>query len=370
MKRRIKQITLIVATILCGLTATAQTYRSFTTDKVPFNAKGMYYTLPKTELIFKVKVEKVQESKGVFADYAYMIGAKNIIINDAVKYRIKDIEISSRPVGDNDNVYFLNTLKNINISKTPEGALLSIGEVEENHDCKPHPHAPKPEKCTQSTSSLETNPIYEQKLLSQGRLDNIPNLTAEKAIKAIEDLRERQLDVLSGSVDGTYMNNSIEYMYKQLDKMIDGYVALFVGETTSEELEYTFALTPDKPLIVEEDLLQGIFKFSEEEGVLSLNHKSQAPVVAVRIHSLNTTKEYEKIEEQKKKDDKLQKLIAKKGVGLYYRIPEMVELSIDFEGKRFFKTTHLSQFGVVSYMMDSPSNITFKRQTGALKSVK
>jgi hypothetical protein len=48
----------------------------------------------------------------------------------------------------------------------------------------------------------------------------------------------------------------------------------------------------------------------------------------------------------------------------------MVELSIDFEGKRFFKTTHLSQFGVVSYMMDSPSNITFKRQTGALKSVK
>jgi hypothetical protein len=248
--------------------------------------------------------------------------------------------------------------------------LLSIGEVEENHDCKPHPHAPKPEKCTQSTSSLETNPIYEQKLLSQGRLDNIPNLTAEKAIKAIEDLRERQLDVLSGSVDGTYMNNSIEYMYKQLDKMIDGYVALFIGETTTEEIEYTFALTPDKPLIVEEDLLQGIFKFSEEEGVLSLNHKSQAPIVAVRIHSLNTTKEYEKIEEQKKKDDKLQKLIAKKGVGLYYRIPEMVELSIDFEGKRFFKTTHLSQFGVVSYMMDSPSNITFKRQTGALKSVK
>ena len=51
MKRRIKQITLIVATILCGLTATAQTYRSFTTDKVPFNANGMYYTLPKTELM-------------------------------------------------------------------------------------------------------------------------------------------------------------------------------------------------------------------------------------------------------------------------------------------------------------------------------
>ena len=76
---------------------------------------------------------------------------KNIIINDAVKYRIKDIEISSRPVGDNDNVYFLNTLKNINISKTPEGALLSIGEVEENHDCKTHPHDQKPETSNHAT---------------------------------------------------------------------------------------------------------------------------------------------------------------------------------------------------------------------------
>ena len=117
MKRRIKQITLIVATILCGLTATAQTYRSFTTDKVPFNAKGMYYTLPKTELIFKVKVEKVQESKGVFADYAYMIGAKNIIINDAVKYSIKDIEIYTRPIGDNENIYYLNTIKDVKVNK-------------------------------------------------------------------------------------------------------------------------------------------------------------------------------------------------------------------------------------------------------------
>lgn len=369
MKRTIKKLTLILVAILSGLNLSAQTYRSFTTDKVPFNSTGVYYTLPKTELIFKVKVEKTQESKGIFADYAYLIGAKNIIINDAVKYSIKDIEISSRPIGDNENIYFLSNTSNLKINKTPEGALLSIGEVAEKAQEKEHSHHLKQEKTISMSTNFETNPIYEQKLLAQGKLDNIPNLTPEKAIKQIEELREKQLDVLSGSVDGTYMNNSIEYMYKQLDKMIDGYVSLFVGEKNTEILEYTFTITPDKPLIVEEDLLQGIFKFSEEEGVLSLNHKSQAPIVAVKIHSLNTTKEYEKIEEQKKKDDKLQKLIAKKGVGLYYRIPEMVELSIDFDGKRFFKTTHLSQFGVVSYMMDSPNKITFKRQTGALKSV-
>lgn len=369
MKRTVKQISLILVAILTTLNLTAQSYRSFTTDKVAFNSTGTYYTLPKTELIFKVKVEKIQENKGVFADYAYMIGAKNIIINDAVKYSIKDIEIYTRPIGDNDNIYYLNTIKNVKVNKTPEGALLSIGEVEEKHKPKSHCHSTKEKTAISTATTIETNPIYEQELLKQGQLDAMPNLTAEQAVKEIQELREQQIDVLSGSVDGTFMNNSIEYMYKQLDKIIDGYVSLFVGETLSETLEYTFTLCPEKPLISEEDLLLGIFKFSQEEGVMALNTNSSAPVVTVKIHSLNTTKEYEKIEEQKKKDDRLQRQISKNGVGLYYRIPEMAELSIDFAGKRYFATTHIAQFGVVSYMMDSPSKITFKPKTGALKTI-
>ncbi len=370
MKRTIKQTALFILSIIIGLTTIAQDYRSFPMDKINFNSTGVYYTLPKTEIIFKVKVEKIQENKGVYADYAYLIGAKNIIINDAVRYKIKDIEITTRPVGDNENIYFLNTKNNIQVNKTKEGALLSIGEVnkERKEGCnhKGHKALMPPKEIKEATQCPE---IFEQKLLMQGRLDAMPNLTAAKAVEKIEDLREKQLDVLSGNIDGTYMNNTVEYMYKQLDQMINGYVALFTGETTSQELEYTFTLTPEKPLIVEEDLLLGIFKFSEEEGVMNLNHSSSAPIVAVNIHSLNTTKEYEKIEEQKKKDENLQKLIAKKGVGLYYRIPEMVELSIDFDGRRYFKATQLTQYGVVSYMLDSPKKISFKPQTGALERV-
>lgn len=367
MKKTIKHLSLLTIALMSSLSLMGQAYRSYTTDKMPFNAQGIYYTLPKTELIFKVKVEKTQENKGVFADYAYMIGAKNIIINDAVRYKIKDIQISSRPVGDNENIYFLSTNKQMPITKTPEGALLSIGE---DLPHKPHhkAHCDRHQNNPTVSTAQEINctPIYEQRLLQKGRLEAIPTLTAEKAVKEIESLREKQLDVLSGNIDGTYMNNTVEYMYKQLDQIIDGYVSLFIGETTTQEIEYTFTLTPEKPLIVEEDLLLGLFKFSEEEGVLNLNHKTAAPIVAVKIHSLNTTREYEKIEEQKKKDEKLQKQIAKKGVGLYYRIPEMVELSIDFDNTLYYKTTNITQFGVVSYMLDSPKRIRFKPQTGAL----
>lgn len=369
MKKAIKNTALYIVAIIISLTAIAQDYRSFPMDKINFNSTGVYYTLPKTEIIFKVKVEKIQENKGVYADYAYLIGAKNIIINDAVRYRIKDIDITTRPVGDSENIYFLEVKKDIKINKTKEGALLSIGEDMQamKTPCHKGHKQPKQSKEPQETTTYPS--LYEQRLLMQGRLDAMPNLTAAKAVEKIEELRERQLDVLSGNIDGTYMNNTVEYMYKQLDQIINSYISLFTGETTSEELEYIFTLTPEKPLIVEQDLLLGIFKFSEEEGVLALNNKADAPIIAVNIHSLNTTKEYEKIEEQKKKDEKLQKLIAKKGVGLYYRIPEMVELSIDFEGKHYFKTTHLTQYGVVSYMLDSPKKISFKPQTGALESV-
>ena len=47
MKRTIKQISLILVAILTTLNLTAQSYRSFTTDKVAFNSTGTYYTLPK-----------------------------------------------------------------------------------------------------------------------------------------------------------------------------------------------------------------------------------------------------------------------------------------------------------------------------------
>lgn len=370
MKKINKHLALLFVATIISLSAIAQDYRSFPINKMTFTQSGVYYTLPKTELVFKVKVEKIQENKGVYADYAYLIGAKNIIINDAVKYKIKDIEITSRPVGDNTNTYFLQTQKTLKIHTTPEGALLSIGEpLQKKHQPTPQPHHPpmSPQQpTTPQAQEIQTLPTFEQKLLTQGQLDAMPKLTAAQAVATIEELREKQLDVLSGDMDGTYMNNTVEYMYKQLDQMIDSYISLFTGNTLTEELEYTFTLTPEKPLIVEEDLLLGIFKFSEEEGVLNLNHKTQAPIVAVKIHSLNTTKEYEKIEEQKLKDDKLQKQIAKKGVGLYYRIPETVELTIDFDGKNYFKTTQVNQYGVVSYMLDSPSKVTFKPHTGAL----
>jgi hypothetical protein len=91
------------------------------------------------------------------------------------------------------------------------------------------------------------------------------------------------------------------------------------------------------------------------------------PTIVANLHSLNTTKEYSKLEAQKSKDEKLQNRIAKKGVGVYYRIPEKVQVSISYGENIFAKTIDISQFGQITYILDSPSKVLFDSKSGALK---
>lgn len=368
-----KKLFLGAALLLCVAFATsslsAQEYKSYTLDKMPFESKGVYYSLPQTELVFDVCVEKITEYKGCYADYSYMLGLKNIIIKDGVSYRIKDIKLRSRAVADSRYNYFLATNGNVDVQLGENGMLLSINkDTEKPHDCKrPGGRPQKRMHNSQCDTLVHVKPTFEHRMLSLGMLEAMPTLTPEKAVKQIEKLRERQMDILSGSMDGTYMNTTVEYMYKQFDAMIDAYVALFAGERVSEELHYTFCVIPQKPLIVEQDLLVGIFKFSEQEGAKPLSYKGDMPTIIANLHSLNTTKEYTKIEAQKEKDEKLQRTIAKKGVGVYYCIPEQVEVSVSYGEKILRKTLEMSQFGQTSYMLSSPSQLIFDAATGAVK---
>lgn len=369
MRRILRKSILLFVSLFLASSLAAQEYRSFTLDKVSFDAKGLYYSLVQTELVFDVSVEKITEYKGCYADYSYLLGLKNIIINDGVYYRIKDIKISSRPVADGENTYFLKCDENMNVRISASGCLLSIGEVtdmQKRDKCR-HSEHPNKVKSDANKENMFVKTTFEQRLLSQGMLESMPGMTAEKAVAQIEKLRERQIDILSGSVDGTYMNNTVEYMYKQLDAMIEAYVSMFAGERTVEEQKYTFTVRPDKPLIVEQDLLVGIFKFSPQEGVKPLSYTGEMPTIVANLHSLNTTKEYSKLESQKSKDEKLQNKIAKKGVGVYYRIPEKVQVSIAGEETLFSNTVDISQFGQITYTVDSPSKISFDSKTGALK---
>ncbi len=368
MTKTLKKTILLGFAAIASVSTFAQSYKSFTLDKVSSEAKGVYYCLPRTELVFDVTIEKINEYKGCYADYAYMLGLKNIVIEDATRYRIKDIRVRTRSIADNQSTYFLTFDAKTDVQLSPIGTLLGVNMPENLMPPQPKGECHKPKRhCKpQEGESTETKSTFERRMLRSGMLEAYPEMTPEQIVKQIASLRERQVDILSGSIEGTYMNTTVDFMYKQIDEMIDAYVSLFSGERVSQELHYTFTVEPEKPLIVEQDLLVGVFKFSETEGVKPLSYTGDIPTVVANLHSLNTTKALAVTEAQKAKDEKLQERIAKKGVGVYYRIPEKVELSISYGEKIFSKTLSISQFGQTTFLIESPKSLQFSPCDGSL----
>jgi hypothetical protein len=372
--------------IALGLTSMvySQEYKSYPVDKAKTNEQGIYYTIPQTQLVFKVKVEKTTKTKGIYASSAYMLGIDNANQKQETVYKIKDINILSKAIANPNNQYFLTFSDKTVVEKTRIGGLKSIiVSTEKNKDKSNFNNPPMDnrekrdmsnsvsnntmENNTNTAASLQTRPIFEKRLIDEGLLTKYPLMSADKVVAEIKRLRDKQIDILSGSVEGTYINTTVDYMYKQLDEIINGYIALFTGTEQTEEEEYTFTLTPTKPIIVEEDLLEPICKFSEKNGITDLNAKNDDVKLIARIHSYNTTSTNAKIENNKNSNKDLQDKIESRGVGVYYSIPEEAEVSINVNNSNTYsKMMPIIQYGTITYLLNNTSNVMFDSQTGAL----
>lgn len=350
----------------------AQSYRTYTTGNAKSLQNGIFYSLPETELVVTVKVEKTTRVKGIYSDKAYLLGLDNSAVNNSVSYKIKDIQLGTKAVASSSNRYFLTYNGKTSVDVSENGILRSITLVGENLE---KTHAGKHQQClpqsatvsNQTPSLLNVRPTFETDLISQGLMTSYPFMSAEKVVAEIKALRQKQVDILSGSMEGTYLNTTVDYMYNQLDEMIKGYITLFTGVATTEEEEYTFSVVPQKPIIVEEDLLVPIFKFSKENGVSELNERNEDAKIVARIHSLNTAASTIDAVLAQTSDKDFKAKIEKNGVGIYYTIPEQVKVTIESSSEVFTnKVVKLAQYGTTAVLTDGTANIQFDEATGAI----
>lgn len=377
---------LLITLAAITLAACSNSYMSYHINEVPKNNNKpvLYYTIPQTEVVFEVKLNKITRQKGVFSNQSNLLGLKNVITSDEVKYTVKDIKISSKSVEDPNNQYaLLLNDKNLIVEKSEIGTLEAIKynkvrrhsrviakeirnlipTLELNKECQ------EAQKQIIQTQSLPTKPIFEARLQEKGMLEKL-NITAEEAVKKIEQLREKQIEILSGSVDGTYMNTTVDFMYKQLDEIIDGYVALFTGTETITEETYYYTLIPQKPIIAEEDL---ILKLTD----------SPLPLLA-RFHTRNSSEKILmsqtdlnlKKAETKPLSDSTISLTLKdskekpKGLkGIFTSIPERVEVSVETPNKTYKNTLEIVQYGIINSFNIQNRNIKFDPNTGAIKNI-
>lgn len=373
-----KKIILLTLITVLATSCTSSLYNSYPIEHVPEkNTKTtVYYSIPQeTEIIFEVKYLKTIRQKGIYAHKSNLLGLKNVINTNEVKYAVKDIEILSQSKQTPIAQFALVVNSNdIIIEKSPQGTLESIiiKEKKETH----HKHlgeiAQKERNILQSTPqtqiipsphspSLPTKTIYEQRLLEKGMLEKI-NLTPEKLVERIDQIRERQIEILAGGLDGTYINTTVDFMYKQLDEIIDGYISLFTGTETTIEETHTYTLTPQKPIIAEEDL------------ILTITN-TPLPLLA-RFHTNNQTAVLKSggLTYNKKDGSFTVNMEGKEKVsalgGIYYAIPEMVQVSVETPSKTYTQMLEINQYGLISTMKTQNQNIILNPKTGAIKSIR
>ncbi|HHT03522.1 MAG TPA: DUF4831 family protein [Bacteroidales bacterium] len=365
---------IIIALLSIAVSSCSSLYKSYPIESIPSNntKTTVFYSIPQfTEVVFEVTYNKTIRHKGIYANKSNLLGLKNVITSDEIKYTVKDIKILTQPkqtpiqqfalVLDGDNII---------VEKSKEGTLESITIKDKankhtyskddnlikrkNEEIKPYHHQ------NLSPQSLQTQPISEFRLLQRGMLEKV-NLTAEEIVIRIEQIREKQIEILSGGLDGTYINTTVDFMYKQLEEMIDGYISLFTGTETVVEETQTYTLAPQKPIISEEDLILQITN-------------TPVPLLA-RFHTNNQTETlktrgitYDKTDSSITINMKEKEVSGIKGV--YYAIPEMVQVSVETPIKTYSTVVEINQYGMIRAMNTQKQNIIFDTKTGAIKTIK
>lgn len=365
---------ILIAVLSFVVASCSSVYKSYPIENIPANntKTTVYYSISQqTEVVFEVTYNKIIRQKGVYANKSNLLGLKNVITSDEVKYSVKDIKILTEPKQTPIQQFalVLNS-DNVIVEKSQSGTLESIkfkNKASQNYyhknenliqakseEIKPF-HTNNP-----SFQSLQTQPLSEARLLQRGMLEKV-NLTAEEIVIRIEQLREKQIDILSGGLDGTYINTTVDFMYKQLEEMIDGYISLFTGTETILEERQTYTLVPQKPIISEEDLILQITS-------------SPVPLLA-RFHTNNQTEALKNpILSYDKRDSTL--VVSMKGretsgiKGVYYAIPEMVQVSVETPNKTYSSVIEINQYGMISSMNTNKQDIIFNSKTGAIKSIR
>lgn len=236
------------------------------------------YMLPTTAFQVTVTVEKVQEYKGHYADYAEsLLGLANVITENHTYYKIKDVKLVPVTIPDTKNAYLAclsgAEMQKYTLSKASKENNFVPGLSQElkcyTTKTTPIPNFFKnysdPSFTEQEDSFVETKiidgvvtqvPANRTKLVSRSNTQK-----AQEAADAISKSRKDQYSLAAGEQEVAYDATTISTMLNELKQWEQNYLSLFTGLVLTDELEYTFYVTPDNL-----DELP-IFSFTAEKGL-------------------------------------------------------------------------------------------------------
>lgn len=342
--------------------------RKTVTGVVTGPVEGIVYSLPQTGIRVHIKATRERFVHGPFQMYAQkMLGIENVPATDGDRWNMDEMKLEVFSEPDAEQVYkALGSAAQL-VSLTESGILAGINTTVKSEDVRVETQSfltknlDKQVKFTDLSIWSFYSPADSTKRFKL--VSKNPEQKAAEAAETIFNLRNSRFALLTNADDEPLPDGkSFEVMTKELGKMEENYLALFIGKSSKEKYEFTFDFVPGQKTVKGEVF----FRFSDDRGVLPKSDLSGRPVVI----------EVNKIENLAVKQNGLsasENPAAGKS-GVYYRMPGMAEIrildgSIQLAGARL----PIAQFGTTAPipedLLDGTYKIEYHTNSGAVKSI-
>lgn len=360
------KIKIFIVSLLLGFSLPTLAQRADKNTQPGFS-DGLVYSLPRTGLRITVKAAQEKYFHGPYAAFAEnLLGIKDAPQADAENWIITDVQVEPFAEADPNQVYYAKNLNGTMLSLSSMGTILGVNKIVE-WQSKPIPvlnysqHIDIP---VVPFPDLSLEPTF-QKGDSTQRAVLIKKSLDEKALEAaqtITNLRKHRFESLTNEFNEPLPDGrAYEVMAKELGKLEDDYMALFIGKSYSNTFEYSFDYIPG------DNSVSGdvVFRFSDKKGVVPKNDMSGKPI-AIDIKKLDElTSAYNREKSS---------LSAAQSANLFYRVPGVADIRLLNGVSPIAETrAYIAQFGVVvalpDELLDGVHQVLYNPETGGIKAV-
>ncbi len=359
----LKKIKLLILFSLTAITSFAQ-ITVVTADKGPAsNGDGLYYSLPATLFKVEVDLKKTERLPGPLADYCQnYLGTSDYIKEASTDFLVVDESVKPMTIADEKASYYvafsdksskedktpvieltpLGTLKSVNMGQTKqdeqrdvnveENRTIILGDAAEGFRYEAQYNRKKKIDTVIRKITIDTMTINKF-LFKTSWVDKSKEERAEEAAQQIRSIRESRFNLLTGYHEVNF-GESLLYMDRQLQKLEQQYLELFLGKEKITFEHHVFYVVPNN-----DNLDQSLL--SAEDGkklVLKVRPQAESMVKPMTATLSNV---------------------------IYYRIPAQAVISLVYNGNELFKDIFpVSQLGVVTGVSVLKAGVEFDPATG------
>lgn len=303
--------------------------------------EGTRYYLPKTEMRFRLLIEKTSYTPGEFAAYSERFLKKKAESQKQTSYAIVGIDMYTTSVPDSAKTHIVPVDKKhtiFNVELAQNGILLAINSkpgvmpIPEAFDPAPHQQVPNP------------HDFMKEEILAAGSTIKMAELTARE----IYDIRESRNELTRGEAD--YMpkdGDQLKIMLANLDRQESILMQTFQGVVTKDTVEQEIVYCPAgiTDAQTDGDEKEVLFRFSRKLGLVDADDLAGAPYY-IEIQNLKLIPELKTAADGEKR--------SKDDPGILVNLPGKIKATVT-EGRRAVKSFELyaAQYGRLETLSSS-----------------